>query len=64
MFLQGVDEEEICKNHLILGQHLSKDLAERDFTMYGGARMRFKDNKVITRNYPYAGCICFSITVL
>lgn len=52
VFLQGVNEEQICKNHLILGQHLSKDLAGRDFTMYGGAKMRGKDIKVIPRNDP------------
>uniref|UniRef100_A0A3B4V977 Stabilin 1 n=1 Tax=Seriola dumerili TaxID=41447 RepID=A0A3B4V977_SERDU len=43
--LQGVNEELVCKNHLILGQHLYKDLEGRDFNMYGGAKMRSKDNK-------------------
>uniref|UniRef100_A0A3B4V8V2 Stabilin 1 n=1 Tax=Seriola dumerili TaxID=41447 RepID=A0A3B4V8V2_SERDU len=37
--------ELVCKNHLILGQHLYKDLEGRDFNMYGGAKMRSKDNK-------------------
>jgi len=36
----------MCKNHLILGQHLYKDLEGRDFTLYGGSRWRGKDNKV------------------
>ncbi|TNN60741.1 hypothetical protein EYF80_029085 [Liparis tanakae] len=35
----------MCKNHLILGQHLYKDLEGRDFTLYGGSRWRGKDNK-------------------
>lgn len=44
--LQGVNEEVVCKNHLILGQHLFKDLEGQDFTLYGGAKFRSKDNKV------------------
>lgn len=47
--LQGINEEVLCKNHLILGQHLNKDLEGRDFTLYGGAKFRSKDNKV-TKN--------------
>ncbi|XP_035517937.1 stabilin-1 [Morone saxatilis] len=43
--LTGVNEELVCKNHLILGQHLYKDLEGRDFNLYGGARFRSKDNK-------------------
>ncbi|KAF3690257.1 Stabilin-1 Fasciclin, EGF-like, laminin-type [Channa argus] len=43
--LTGVNEEAVCKNHLILGQHLYKDLEGRDFTLYGGAKFRSKDNK-------------------
>ncbi|XP_029007045.1 stabilin-1 [Betta splendens] len=43
--LTGVNEEEVCKNHLILGQHLYKDLEGRDFTLYGGAELRGKHNK-------------------
>ncbi|XP_070693552.1 stabilin-1 [Pempheris klunzingeri] len=43
--LTGVNEELVCKNHLILGQHLYKDLQGRDFNLYGGARLRSKDNK-------------------
>ncbi|KAA8593678.1 hypothetical protein FQN60_009794 [Etheostoma spectabile] len=43
--LTGVNEELVCKNHLILGQHLYKDLEGRDFNLYGGARLRSKDNK-------------------
>lgn len=44
--LQGGNEEVVCKNHLILGQHLYKDLEGRDFILYGGAKFRSKDNKV------------------
>ncbi|XP_044021457.1 stabilin-1 isoform X1 [Siniperca chuatsi] len=43
--LTGVNEEVVCKNHLILGQHLYKDLEGRDINLYGGARLRNKDNK-------------------
>ncbi|XP_071349438.1 stabilin-1 [Trachinotus anak] len=51
--LTGVNEELMCKNHLILGQHLHKDLEGRDFNMYGGATFRSKDNKkFITMNNP------------
>ncbi|KAK2861690.1 hypothetical protein Q5P01_001223 [Channa striata] len=39
------NEEVVCKNHLILGQHLYKDLEGRDFILYGGAKFRSKDNK-------------------
>lgn len=44
--LQDGNEEVVCKNHLILGQHLYKDLEGRDFILYGGAKFRSKDNKV------------------
>uniref|UniRef100_A0A8C3ACP1 Stabilin 1 n=1 Tax=Cyclopterus lumpus TaxID=8103 RepID=A0A8C3ACP1_CYCLU len=37
--------ELVCKNHLILGQHLYKDLEGRDFHLYGGSRWRSKNNK-------------------
>ncbi|XP_027134621.1 stabilin-1 isoform X2 [Larimichthys crocea] len=43
--LTGVNEELVCKNHLILGQHLYKSLEGRDFNLYGGATLRSKDNK-------------------
>nr|XP_020466831.1 stabilin-1 [Monopterus albus] len=43
--LTGVDDELVCKNHLILGQHLYKDLEGRDFNLYGGAKLRTKGNK-------------------
>lgn len=45
--MQGLNEELVCKNHLILGQHLYKDLEGRDFELYGGAKFRSKGNKVI-----------------
>ncbi|XP_072521836.1 stabilin-1 [Salminus brasiliensis] len=35
----------ICKHHLILGQHLYKDLEGQDFWTYGGEVIRFKTNK-------------------
>lgn len=41
----GGNEEEVCKNHLILGQHLYTDLDGKDFTLYGGGRLRSKGNK-------------------
>lgn len=44
--VQGVNEELVCKNHLILGQHLYKNLEGRDFDLYGGAKFRSKANKV------------------
>ncbi|KAF7648558.1 hypothetical protein LDENG_00154830 [Lucifuga dentata] len=44
--LSGVDEEQVCKNHLMLGQHLHNELQGRDFSLYGGARARSKDSKV------------------
>ncbi|XP_056129167.1 stabilin-1 isoform X2 [Lampris incognitus] len=43
--LSGVDEEIVCKDHLILGQHLYKDLEGRDFNLYGGAKARSKGDK-------------------
>ncbi|KAM6927857.1 stabilin-1 [Xenentodon cancila] len=43
--LTGVNEELVCKNHLILGQHLHTDIEDRDFTVYGGAKLRGKRNK-------------------
>lgn len=49
LFLQGIDEELVCKNHLILGQHLYKNLEGQDFTLYGGAKLRSKGNKVQRR---------------
>ncbi|CAJ1052034.1 stabilin-1 [Xyrichtys novacula] len=43
--LTGVNEEQVCKNHLIMGQHLYKDLEGQDFNLYGGTRFRSKGNK-------------------
>ncbi|XP_041836140.1 stabilin-1 [Melanotaenia boesemani] len=43
--LTGVDEEWVCKSHLILGQHLYDDLQGRDFNLYGGGKLRVKANK-------------------
>ncbi|XP_037831208.1 stabilin-1 isoform X2 [Kryptolebias marmoratus] len=43
--LTGVNEEVVCKNHLILGQHLYRDLQGRDVTLYGGEKMRVKANQ-------------------
>ncbi|XP_058486832.1 stabilin-1 [Solea solea] len=43
--LTGVNEELVCKSHLILGQHLYKDLEGQDINMYGGAKWRSKGNK-------------------
>ncbi|XP_062842365.1 stabilin-1 [Trichomycterus rosablanca] len=37
--------EAICKQHLILGQHLYKDLEGWDLWTYGGESIRFKTNK-------------------
>ncbi|XP_068171097.1 stabilin-1 isoform X2 [Antennarius striatus] len=50
--LTGVNEELVCKNHLILGQHLYKNLEGQDVTLYGGAQLRSKDNKrfILTDN--------------
>ncbi|XP_049588894.1 stabilin-1 isoform X3 [Syngnathus scovelli] len=44
--LTSVDEQKVCRNHLILGQHLLRDMTDgRQFNMYGGAKLRSKDNK-------------------
>ncbi|XP_061542786.1 stabilin-1 isoform X4 [Phycodurus eques] len=44
--LTSVNEETVCRNHLILGQHLLRDMTDgREFDMYGGAHMRSKDDK-------------------
>lgn len=46
LFKQSLHEERVCKNHLILGQHLYKNLEGHDFDLYGGAKFRSKGNKV------------------
>uniref|UniRef100_A0A8C8DBY5 Stabilin 1 n=1 Tax=Oryzias sinensis TaxID=183150 RepID=A0A8C8DBY5_9TELE len=38
--------ESVCKNHLILGQHLYMQMEGLDFTLYGGGKMRLKPNRV------------------
>ncbi|XP_072237543.1 stabilin-1 [Leuresthes tenuis] len=43
--LTGVDEEALCKNHLILGQRLHRDLQGQDFNLVGGGKMRLKPNQ-------------------
>ncbi|KAM9361358.1 stabilin-1 [Symphorus nematophorus] len=43
--LTDINEEQVCKNHLILGQHLYKRMEGRDFNLYSGATLRIKDNK-------------------
>ncbi|XP_041639647.1 stabilin-1 isoform X2 [Cheilinus undulatus] len=43
--LTGVTEGQVCTNHIILGQHLYRDLEGQDFNLYGGARLRSKGNK-------------------
>ncbi|XP_008407077.1 stabilin-1 isoform X1 [Poecilia reticulata] len=43
--LSGINEETVCRNHLILGQHLYRDLEGRDFSLYGGGKLRVKANK-------------------
>uniref|UniRef100_A0A3Q4HAZ7 Stabilin 1 n=1 Tax=Neolamprologus brichardi TaxID=32507 RepID=A0A3Q4HAZ7_NEOBR len=40
-----LNQETLCKNHLILGQYLYKDLTGRDFNLYGGSKLRTKENK-------------------
>lgn len=45
--MQGLNDELVCKNHLILGQHLYKNLEGRDFDLFGGAKFRGKGNKVL-----------------
>lgn len=68
--LTGVNEEEVCKNHLILGQHLYKDLEGKDLSLFGGGRLRSKGNKklilmddpsvvytVLSENHPAANGI-------
>jgi len=44
--LQGVNEEALCKNHLILGQRLYRDLQGQDFNLVGGGKLRLKTNQV------------------
>ncbi|XP_013870779.1 stabilin-1 [Austrofundulus limnaeus] len=43
--LPGVNAQVVCKNHLILGQHLYKELQGRDFRLFGGEYMRVKVNQ-------------------
>lgn len=43
--LPDLNQETICKNHLIRGQYLYKDLTGRDFNLYGGSKLRTKENK-------------------
>ncbi|KAI1890377.1 hypothetical protein AGOR_G00153100 [Albula goreensis] len=43
--LSGISERFLCKQHLILGQHLYKDLEGNDFQSLGGQAVRFKSNK-------------------
>lgn len=42
--LTDVNDALVCRNHLILGEHLYKSLEGQDFTMNGGAVMRTKAN--------------------
>uniref|UniRef100_A0A3B5PT61 Stabilin 1 n=1 Tax=Xiphophorus maculatus TaxID=8083 RepID=A0A3B5PT61_XIPMA len=35
----------VTGNHLVLGQHLYQDLEGRDFSLYGGGKLRVKANK-------------------
>uniref|UniRef100_A0A8D2ZQD1 Stabilin 1 n=1 Tax=Scophthalmus maximus TaxID=52904 RepID=A0A8D2ZQD1_SCOMX len=41
----GFDEEMLCHNHVLRGQHLFKDLEGRDRNFYGGGWFRSKGNK-------------------
>ncbi|XP_075993005.1 stabilin-1, partial [Genypterus blacodes] len=43
--LSGINKDVLCNNHLMLGQHLYKDLEGQDFNLYGGAAARSKDNQ-------------------
>ncbi|KAM7006971.1 LOW QUALITY PROTEIN: stabilin-1 [Tautogolabrus adspersus] len=43
--LTGINAEQMCKNHLILGQHLYKDLEGQVFNLFGGSTFRSKGNK-------------------
>ncbi|KAJ8258317.1 hypothetical protein COCON_G00173290 [Conger conger] len=43
--LSGISERFLCKQHLIQGQHLYKDLQSNDFWTLGGMAVRFKGNK-------------------
>uniref|UniRef100_A0A3B4H8E6 Stabilin 1 n=1 Tax=Pundamilia nyererei TaxID=303518 RepID=A0A3B4H8E6_9CICH len=43
--LLDLNQETVCKNHLILGQYLYRDLTGRDFNLYGGSKLRTKENK-------------------
>lgn len=65
--LTGVNEEEVCKNHLILGEHLYNEREGKDLTLYGGGQLRIKGNKklilldnptvvytVLSENHPAA----------
>ncbi|MEQ2198212.1 hypothetical protein XENOCAPTIV_009520, partial [Xenoophorus captivus] len=61
----GVNEEVVCKNHLILGQHLYKALEGRDLNLYGGEKLRVKVNKklvligllTLEENGPGGSCL-------
>ncbi|KAF0034764.1 hypothetical protein F2P81_012522 [Scophthalmus maximus] len=43
---KGFDEEMLCHNHVLRGQHLFKDLEGRDRNFYGGGWFRSKGNKL------------------
>ncbi|CAL8336057.1 unnamed protein product [Lota lota] len=38
-------QKEVCRNHLMVGQHLLEELEGRDVSFFGGAIVRFKGNK-------------------
>ena len=39
-------QKEVCRKHLMLGQHLLEELEGRDVNFFGGETVRFKGNKV------------------
>nr|XP_023655401.1 stabilin-1-like isoform X2 [Paramormyrops kingsleyae] len=41
----GVSESSFCRHHLILGQHLLRDLQGNNFWTFGGDAVRFKEDK-------------------
>nr|XP_015202668.1 PREDICTED: stabilin-1 [Lepisosteus oculatus] len=43
--LSGVLETSLCKLHIIIGQHLYRDLQDKTFWTLGGEEIRFKANK-------------------
>ena len=52
-------QKEVCRKHLMLGQHLLEELEGRDVNFFGGETVRFKGNKVPA--LPVYLSVCLSV---